>query len=189
MPGLSDHERLAMEFALGIADAEDHLLAARRAADDPGFRALVEGWRARFGVLAELAPARAPPPGTLAAIKARIAAIAAARRIVDDAREWHEIVPGIHGKHIAPGQEAGQASGHRSMLLRFAAGAVLPAHRHPGDEICLVLEGAVLSNGVALSAGECQALRAGTRHQPVRSAGGALVFVRLFDPPPAVREP
>lgn len=166
-------ERLAAEFVLGTASEADHARAEQRLATDPAFRALVEAWHGRLGALIELVPGLPPAPGALAAIKRRIAVETAAQAARDDARPWHDLVPGIACKRIARDAKTGE----RALLLRFAPGAVLPAHPHPHEEACVVLEGAVVSNGVALSAGDYQVIPAGTTHLPVTSAEGALVFV------------
>lgn len=169
--GVSD--RLAAEFVLGTATDAEHARAEQRLATDAAFRALVEEWRQRLGALIELTPGLPPAPGALAAIRRRIALQTAAQAALDDPRPWHDLMPGIACKRIA--RDA--ATGQRSLLLRFAPGAVLPAHPHPHDEACVVLEGAVVSNGVALGAGDHQVIPAGTAHLPVSSAEGALVFV------------
>jgi quercetin dioxygenase-like cupin family protein len=169
--GASD--QLAAEFVLGTAGDADHARAARRLATDPDFRAMVAAWQLRLGALLELAPGLPPAPGALAAIKRRIAMQTAAQAARDDPRPWHDLAPGITCKRVARDAKTGQ----RSLLLRFAPGAVLPAHPHPHDEACVVLEGAVVSNGVALRAGDYQVIPAGTAHLPVTSTQGALVFV------------
>lgn len=66
----------------------------------------------------------------------------------------------------------------RSALVEFAPGASLPGHRHAAHEECIVLRG-------SLQAGDCQVglhdyhlAPAGSRHASIRSAHGALAFLR-----------
>jgi quercetin dioxygenase-like cupin family protein len=179
MTGASD--RLAADFVLGTATDAEHAQAEARLADDPEFRALVAAWQVRLGALVELVPARPAAPGALAAIKRRIAVETAAQAARHDPRPWHDLAPGIACKRVARDAKTGR----RSLLLRFAPGAVLPAHPHPHEEACVVLEGAVVSNGVALRAGDHQVIPAGTAHLPLTSSEGALVFVHEAGGTPA----
>ncbi len=52
--------------------------------------------------------------------------------------EWVEARAGVRQKHIW----ADHAAERRAMLTRFAPGAELPLHRHVGDELIFVIEGA-----------------------------------------------
>lgn len=83
--------------------------------------------------------------------------------------------PFVDGVRIKVLHEAG---GMMSYLLRFAAGAALPAHRHPADEACLVLEGELqIGAHLAVPAGGFHLAPAGSLHAPVASRGGALIFL------------
>jgi anti-sigma factor ChrR (cupin superfamily) len=56
-------------------------------------------------------------------------------------------------------------AGARAQLLRFAAGARFPSHRHTGTEIVFVLEGSYVdSNERTFGPGDQQILEAGTEH-------------------------
>lgn len=71
-----------------------------------------------------------------------------------------------------------QAGGLMSYLLRFAPGAALPAHRHPVDETCLVLEGELhIGAALVVPAGGFHLAPAGSLHAPVASRDGALIFL------------
>ena len=59
-------------------------------------------------------------------------------------------IPGIEYKLIARDPERGT----RTQLVRFAAGARYPRHRHVGTEEIFLLEGTVEVNGVLLRAGD-----------------------------------
>src|SRR5689334_17999886 len=64
-----------------------------------------------------------------------IAAEAGGRHVTVHANsgEWRDFLPGIQRKVLH------EQGGLMSYLLKFAPGAVLPAHRHPVDEECVVL--------------------------------------------------
>lgn len=171
-----DVDRLATEYALGLLQGTD-LARAEALLADPAFRWAVGQTRKALRMLVGSAPEVEPRPDLLRAIKTRIAVQTEAEAARADAAQqagWRTLVPGVRFKSLRVGRRAGQ----RSLLLRFAPGAVLPAHPHPHDEACVVLEGAVVSNGVALRAGDHQVIPAGTAHLPVTSAEGALVFVQ-----------
>lgn len=70
------------------------------------------------------------------------------------------------------------ADGIASYLVRMAAGASLPPHRHPVDEECLVLEGEVRIGGLRVSAGGFHLGRKDLPHDRLSSDHGALIFLR-----------
>jgi anti-sigma factor ChrR (cupin superfamily) len=63
-----------------------------------------------------------------------------------------------------------------SYLVRMAPGSMLPPHRHPIDEECVVVEGEVAIGDARLGAGGLHLGRRDVLHDRVRSDGGALVF-------------
>ena len=66
----------------------------------------------------------------------------------------------------------------QSFLLRLGPGARLPAHDHPGDEVCVILEGTVRLGDVEVSAGDYHMAPAGSRHGELFSDTGAVLFIR-----------
>lgn len=71
-----------------------------------------------------------------------------------------------------------EADGIMSYLLRLAPGAALPAHRHPVDEECVVLEGEVQIGSLRVAAGGFHLGRRGVLHDRLQSEGGALIYLR-----------
>jgi hypothetical protein len=69
-------------------------------------------------------------------------------------------------------------AGVMSYLLRLAPGASLPAHRHPVDEECVVLEGEVQIGALRLGPGGFHLGRRNVLHDVLRSADGAVIFLR-----------
>lgn len=79
-----------------------------------------------------------------------------------------------------------ERDGIMSYLVRLAPGASLPAHRHPVDEECVVLEGEVAIGELRVAAGGFHLGRAGVLHDRLRSDGGALIFLRGAVPEPVL---
>jgi anti-sigma factor ChrR (cupin superfamily) len=117
-------------------------------------------------------------PASQARIKGRLL-----RRIAADSTERHLTVPAGEagwqpfgdGLTIKVLHESG---GIMSYLLRLAPGAGLPAHRHPVDEECVVLEGEVRIGSLCLQAGGFHLGRHDVLHDALHSPAGALVFLR-----------
>ena len=133
----------------------------------------------------------APKKGRSAALKQRIVARisapgapapAAARKpaiitIPASDEGWFEAIPKIHIKQVYTDGTA------ESYLVRLEPGARAPAHDHPGDEECVVLEGSVrYIGGSTLNAGDYEAVLAGARHSELVSDTGALVYLRYSQP-------
>jgi anti-sigma factor ChrR (cupin superfamily) len=79
-----------------------------------------------------------------------------------------------------------EAAGVMSYLLRLQAGARLPAHRHPIDEECVVLEGEVQIGELRIAAGGFHLGRQDRLHDQLRSDAGALIFLRGATPDAAL---
>jgi anti-sigma factor ChrR (cupin superfamily) len=73
------------------------------------------------------------------------------------------------------------ATGHSAVLLRFAPGASYGAHRHPGGEEYLVLEGSLEDGGQTYGRGTYVYHPPGSTHKP-RSVEGCVLFVTLPQP-------
>jgi anti-sigma factor ChrR (cupin superfamily) len=121
-----------------------------------------------------------PAPGddpTLARIKhnvmQRIAALADRHLTVpagDD--RWQPFLPGVDIKVLH------EQDGVMSYLLRLGAGALLPPHRHPIDEECVVLDGEVSIGPLAIGAGGFHLARSGSLHEAITTERGALLYLR-----------
>ena len=70
-----------------------------------------------------------------------------------------------------------------SYLLRLAPGAELPAHRHPMDEECVVLEGRLrIANDLVVHAGGFHLAHRDALHDVITSEEGATIFLRGATP-------
>lgn len=93
---------------------------------------------------------------------------------------WHALQEGVTIKVLH------EAHGVMSYLLRLAAGAVLPAHRHPIDEECVVLEGSVrIGTQLVVTAGGLHLAHKDALHAPITTDEGATLFLRGAPPHPA----
>lgn len=126
------------------------------------------------GALAPDPPAPGTPDRVKTRLLRRIAADSTDRHLTEPPREagWQAFGAGVSIKVLH------EEGGVMSYLLRFAPGAALPAHRHPVDEECVVLEGEVQIGALRLGAGGFHLGRRNVLHDSLRSEGGALVFLR-----------
>jgi hypothetical protein len=65
-----------------------------------------------------------------------------------------------------------------TFLLRCAPGGVLPAHKHPRFEHCVVLEGDMIVGGETYRSGDYHGVPAHIAHQDITSRTGLLMLVR-----------
>ncbi len=87
-------------------------------------------------------------------------------------QDWKPIGEGLSMKVLH------ERDGILSYLVRLAPGAELPAHRHPVDEECVVLEGEVSIGTLCLKPGGYHLGRKDVLHDRLRSPSGALIFLR-----------
>jgi anti-sigma factor ChrR (cupin superfamily) len=86
-------------------------------------------------------------------------------------REWEPISSTIKAKTLW----SDPASKRRAQLTRFEPGATLPMHRHAGDELLYVIEGAISDESGTVAAGSVGYRPNGCVHS-VTSKTGATVF-------------
>lgn len=85
---------------------------------------------------------------------------------------WTPLLEGVEMKVL---RDDGRT---RTWLARLAKGAALPAHEHPDDEECFVIEGCIEIGGELFRAGDYQIARAGTRHGALVSPSGCVLLLR-----------
>ena len=125
-----------------------------------------------------------PDPDTALSLKARILG-----RARDEGRRAAALltIRTGEGEWIRLGPKVEMKTLHRegaitSFLLRLAPGAVLPPHGHDQDEECICLEGEVRFGDIVVRAGDFHLAPRGTPHGLMRSAKGALLYLRGADP-------
>jgi anti-sigma factor ChrR (cupin superfamily) len=93
---------------------------------------------------------------------------------------WVERHRGVFWKVLWQGGD-----GHKAILMRYEPGAVIPRHRHLGDEQIWVLEGSVADDTGVCTAGNYARRPPGCVHS-VKSETGALVLAVTSGPTEAV---
>jgi quercetin dioxygenase-like cupin family protein len=76
-------------------------------------------------------------------------------------------------------------AGNQTVLIRAAAGGVLPRHRHSQDEEFIVLEGTCRIGALLLVAGDAHFAAAGSWHEDITTDTGVLVLLRGEYPTPS----
>jgi quercetin dioxygenase-like cupin family protein len=76
-------------------------------------------------------------------------------------------------------KDLGTANGTSMQLVRFAAGASFPLHRHNGPEFIYLLEGDAVQEGQVLSAGWAAVAETGTTDSNFHSPAGC-VFLTVY---------
>lgn len=92
--------------------------------------------------------------------------------LINHAQDWVEVYPGVFKLDLNVGEF------RTSSFFRIAPGASIPAHKHPQDEECIVLDGEVFLGDCLLKAGEYQLAAKGSYHSEVMSDIGCLLFIR-----------
>jgi anti-sigma factor ChrR (cupin superfamily) len=98
-----------------------------------------------------------------------------------DAMEWRAFdeAPGVTFKVLKTHKAVGASGMGVTLLLRFAAGAAYPAHRHPEGEEYYVLDGELVDAGRAYGAGTFVYHPPMSVHRPSSTTGATvLVFLR-----------
>ena len=91
---------------------------------------------------------------------------------------WLPFLPGIERQVLH------ESGGVMCYLLKFAPDAVLPAHRHPMDEECVVLQGSVRIGPLVLEAGSFQKVGRTVLDSDTSSDHGAVIYLRGAPPGP-----
>jgi anti-sigma factor ChrR (cupin superfamily) len=77
-------------------------------------------------------------------------------------------------------KDLGTSDGRSMQLVRFAAGAAFPLHKHPGPEFIYLLEGTAIQEGKCLSAGWSAVAATGTLDSNFHSPTGCVFSDCLF---------
>jgi quercetin dioxygenase-like cupin family protein len=81
-----------------------------------------------------------------------------------------------------------KVAGNQTILMRVAAGGMIPRHQHAQEEEFIVLEGECHIGTHRLGAGDAHIAATGSWHEDITTQSGTLVLVRgEFPPPAAVR--
>lgn len=87
--------------------------------------------------------------------------------------QWQRFLDGVQIKVLH------EHAGTLSYLLKLEPGASLPAHRHPADEECIVVEGSVrVGTQVEVGPGGYHLAHRGALHPTISTHTGATIFLR-----------
>ena len=95
-----------------------------------------------------------------------------ARRVLEPGFSWSPFRPGVDIHRLAGTGETGPASA----ILRYAPGAAVPRHHHPGYEHILILHGAQVDEHGRHAAGSLVINPPGSAHS-VHCPEGSIVLV------------
>lgn len=144
------------------------------------------------GAMLESAPSADLSDGALASVLERIRTSSPAqaakpstvpaslRTVIGDCYDqlaWQSAGPGVEEYPIALGD-----AGHTVSLLRIAPGRSPLTHRHDGEELTLVLDGAYSDSVGTFRRGDLQIGDESLSHKPVAGASGCLCLIVLAAP-------
>ena len=99
--------------------------------------------------------------------------------IGEDDGEWQPFLEGVDIKVLR------EHAGALSYPLRLQPGAVLPPHRHPRDEECIVLRGRLrVGSRIEIGPGGYHLAHGGALHASITTETGATIFLRGAEPDP-----
>ncbi|MCB1770707.1 MAG: cupin domain-containing protein [Candidatus Competibacteraceae bacterium] len=172
----NEAESLAGDYVLGTLSGPELVEFETNLARDPQLQRLVAAWERRLTPLAATLPEIEPRASVWDAIEAALNEAGPPATVTVRGREgeWRMLAPGLQIKLLLVDREAG----FQSFLLRLAPGCQLPAHDHQIVEECLLLEGDMLIGDCAYAAGDYHAALPGSRHAPISTRNGGIVFIR-----------
>ncbi len=172
----NEAESLAGEYVLGSLSGPELAEFEANLARNPELQRLVAAWERRLTPLAATLPEVEPRTSVWEAIETALDEAGPPATVTVRAREgeWRMLGPGLEIKLLLVDREAG----FQSFLLRLAPGCQLPPHDHSSLEECLLLEGDMLIGDRAYVAGDYHAALPGSRHAPISTRNGGLVFLR-----------
>ncbi len=172
----NEAESLAGDYVLGALSGLELAEFEANLARNPALQRQVAAWERRLTPLAATLPEVEPRTSVWDAIEAALDEAGPPATVTVRAREgeWRMLVPGTEIKMLMVDREAG----FQSFLLRLAPGTLLPPHDHNILEECLLLEGDMLIGDRAYAAGDYHAALPGSRHAPISTRNGGLVFLR-----------
>lgn len=172
----SEAENRAGDYVLGTLSGPELTEFEAVLASDPTLRRQVAAWERRLTPLAATLPEVEPRAAVWEAIEAALDAASppATVTVRKQEGEWRTLTPGVEIKLLLVDREAG----FQSFLLRLAPGCLLPPHDHSSLEECLLLEGDMIIGDRHYAVGDYHAALPGSRHAPISSRNGGVVFLR-----------
>lgn len=172
----SEAESLAGDYALGALSGPELAEFEIELAQNPALQAQVAAWERRLIAWAALLPEITPSAAVWEAIETALDAAGSPATVTvrEHEGDWWALAPGVEIKMLLVDRDAG----FQSFLLRLAPGCQLPTHDHGALEECLLLQGDMLIGDRQYVKGDYHAALSGSRHAPISSRNGGLVFIR-----------
>ncbi len=168
---------VAARYALGVAELAEIVESKARMETDPAFAARVAFYEAALYALEPGVEAIELPEDSWDRIAAAIFGDGKhPPKSSDsvDAMAWKPFIPGVSRKIVS----ASTAGTSQVALYRVEPGAVVSGQLHCLTDECLVLEGGLEIGGVALPPEDVHLAFDSSRHDPLTSRNGALLYVR-----------
>lgn len=172
----NEAKSLAGDYALGTLSGPELAGFEIELAHNPALQQQVAAWERRLIPWAATLPEVKPPTAVWDAIETALNAAGSPATVTvrENEGEWWTLTPGAEIKMLWVDRD----TGFQSFLLRLAPGCQLPTHDHGALEECLLLEGDMLIGNHQYVKGDYHAALAGSRHAPISSRNGGLVFIR-----------
>jgi anti-sigma-K factor RskA len=163
-------ENAAAEAFLGALTADERRRLEAQRMVDPDLERAVAAMETMLGPLWMAAPPVEAPVGLWERLDAAIdrtdVALVGMREVAFETG-WDDLAPGVGLKRLW----------ENTVLVRCAAGAVLPGHAHASIEHTLVVSGDLELEGARFGAGDYHAMAAGSRHPDLRTRHGCVLLI------------
>lgn len=172
----NEAETLVGDYVLGALSGSELTEFEANLTRNPELQRQVAAWERRLTPLAATLPEVEPPASVWDAIAAALDAAGPPATVTVREREgeWRMLGPGVEVKMLMVDRNAG----FQSFLLRLAPGCQLPPHDHSSLEECVLLEGDMLIGDRYYTRGDYHAALPGSRHAPISTRNGGVVFLR-----------
>ena len=170
-------DSLAARYALGVADLSEIVAAEARLESDRHFAAEVARYDAIFAAFYDEAAVETPSAGVWDRIEAAIddsQKSPQTRTLRTEGLAWEPFAPGIDRKLLY----VDKAAATQISLFRLSPGSGVMGHSHALMEECLVVEGEIEVDGITIRKGDLHLALPGSRHGPLTSRTGAVLYVR-----------
>ena len=163
---------LASEYALGLLAGRENTEFEQHISECEVCRSEARAFREVTGELAYAVPLVEPPARLRDELLRRVAVPRTLLRANEGG--WQETpFPGIEVRRLF----VDEVSGAITSLLRVAAGAVYPAHRHGGVEHVYVVDGDLIFDDHTLETGDYEVNPGATEHSSITTKTGCLALI------------